>query len=83
MNATGRRDEFHARAIVNRMEDRGVVEFADAEAGILVVTKTLETSFATVDSIERVARQKLGSRATEQQVENEMRRIAAERDIIL
>lgn len=83
MNATGRRVEFLARAIVNRLEDRGVVEFVDAEAGILVVTKTLETSFATVDSIERVARQKLGTRATEQQVENEMRRIAAEREIIL
>ncbi len=83
MNATGRRVEFLARAIVNRLEDRGVVEFVDAEAGILVVMKTLETNFATVDSLERVARQKLGARASEQQVENEMRRIAAEREIIL
>jgi hypothetical protein len=83
VNATGRRVEFLARAIVNRLEDRGVVEFVDAEAGILVVMKTLETNFATVDSLERVARQKLGARASEQQVENEMRRIAAEREIIL
>jgi hypothetical protein len=35
------RVEFLARAIVNRLEDRGLVEFRDAEAGILVVTKAL------------------------------------------
>ena len=83
MSATGRRVEFLARAIVNRLEDRGVVEFVDAEAGILVVTRALEENFTAVELLERAARQKLGNRATEEQLENEMRRIAAERNVIL
>jgi hypothetical protein len=77
------RVEFLARAIVNRLEDRGLVEFRDAEAGILVVTKALEENFAALDAIEQEARQRLGDRASDQQIESEMRRIAAERDIIL
>ena len=83
MNATGKRVEFLARAIVNRLEDRGVVEFVDAEVGILAVIKTLGEDFAAVEAIERAARQKLGPRAGENQVENEMRRIAAEKGTIL
>jgi hypothetical protein len=83
VSATGRRVEFLARAIVNRLEDRGLVEFLDAEAGILVVTKAIEENFAAIEAIEREARQKLGERATEQQVEAEMQRIATERSIIL
>ena len=83
MSATGRRVEFLARAIVNRLEDRGVVEFVDAEAGIDVVTRVLGESFAAVEQLERAAREKLGKRATELQVENEMRRLAAERNVIL
>jgi hypothetical protein len=83
VSATGRRVEFLARAIVNRLEDRGVVEFVDAEAGILVVTRTLTENFTAVEQLERAAREKLGKRATEQQIENEMRRLAAEREIIL
>ena len=83
MSATGRRVEFLARAIVNRLEDRGVVEFVDAEAGILVVTRALEENFTTVELLERAARQKLGNRATEEQLEHEMRRMAAERNVIL
>jgi hypothetical protein len=83
VSAAGRRVEFLARAIVNRLEDRGVVEFVDAEAGIDVVIRVLTGNFAAVKLIERAAREKLGSRATDLQVENEMRRIAAERDVIL
>jgi hypothetical protein len=83
VSATGRRVEFLARAIVNRLEDRGVVEFVDAEAGILVVTRALEENFAAVELLERAARLRLGNRATEEQLENEMRRVAAERNIIL
>ena len=75
--------EFLSRAIVNRLEDRGLVEFRDAEAGILVVTKALEENFAALEALEQEARQRLGERATDQQIESEMRRIAAERDIIL
>jgi hypothetical protein len=75
--------EFLSRAIVNRLEDRGLVEFRDAEAGILVVTKALEENFAALEALEQEARQRLGERASDQQIESEMRRIAAERDIIL
>lgn len=83
MSATGRRVEFLARAIVNRLEDRGFVEFRDAEAAILVVTKALETNFTQIEVLEREARLRLGDRASSQQIENEMRRIAAERGVIL
>jgi hypothetical protein len=83
VSATSRRVEFLARAIVNRLEDRGLVEFVDAEAGILVVTKAIEENFAAVEAIEREARLKIGERATEAQVEAEMARIAVERNIIL
>jgi hypothetical protein len=75
--------EFLSRAIVNRLEDRGLVEFRDAEAGILVVTKALEENFAALEALEQEARQRLGERASDQQIESEMRRIAAERDIII
>ena len=75
--------EFLSRAIVNRLEDRGLVEFHDAEAAILVVTKAIEENFAELDSLEHQARQRLGDRASEQQIDSEMRRIAAERNIIL
>jgi hypothetical protein len=83
VSATGRRVEFLARAIVNRLEDRGLVEFVDAEAGILVVTKAIEENFGAIDALEREARLKLGERATEQQIDAEMARIALERNIIL
>jgi hypothetical protein len=83
VTATGRRVEFLARAIVNRLEDRGLVEWIDAEAGIVVVTKTLEENLLVVEVIERDARQKLGDRATDGEVELEMRRIAAERNVTL
>lgn len=75
--------EFLSRAIVNRLEDRGLVEFHDAEAAILVVTKAIEENFAELDALEQEARQRLGGRATGQQIESEMRRIAAERNVIL
>lgn len=77
------RVEFLSRAIVNRLEDRGLVEFRDAEAGILVVAKALQENFAALAALEHEARIRLGERATEQQIDAEMRRIAADRDIIL
>lgn len=83
MSSASRRVEFLARAIVNRLEDRGLVEFVDAEAGILVVTKAIEENFSAVEAIEREARQKLGERASDAQVEAEMARIAVERNVIL
>lgn len=75
--------EFLSRAIVNRLEDRGLVEFHDAEAAILVVTKAIEENFAELDALEQEARRRLGERASEQQIDSEVRRIAAERNLIL
>ncbi len=83
VSGTGKRIEFLARSIVNRLEDRGLVEFRDAEAGIIVVAKALEENFAAADAIENDARQRLGERASEHQLEEEMRRLALERNFIL
>ena len=75
--------EFLSRAIVNRLEDRGLVEFHDAEAAILVVTKAIEENFAELDALAQEARRSLGDRASQQQIDSEMRRIAAERNLIV
>lgn len=83
MSANPKRIEFLARAIVNRLEDRGLMEFSDAEAVITVVVKALSDNFAAIAAIEGEARQRLGDRATDNQVDEEMRRIAAERNVIL
>ena len=83
-----RRIEFLARAIVNRLEDRGLVEIGDAEAAILVVAKILADDFATAEALEREARQRLTRprarrQPSEEDMREEMRRLAAERNIIL
>ena len=83
-----RQIEFLARSIVNRLEDRGLVEFGDAEIGIDVVTRTLEDNFAAYDAIESEARIRLsksiGSREpSESEVAEAMRRVAAERNFTL
>ncbi len=80
--------EFLARAIVNRLEDRGLVEFGDAEIGIQVVTKTLEENFQAYDTIEEEARARLaksiGEREpSEAELSEEMQRVAAERNFVL
>jgi len=83
-----RQIEFLARSIVNRLEDRGLVEFGDAEIGIDVVTKTLEDNFAAYDAIESEARIRLaksiGTREpSSNEVEEAMKRVAAERNFTL
>jgi hypothetical protein len=86
VSTNDRRTEFLARSLVNRLEDRGVVEFGDAEAAILVVTRTLGDNFIMVDAIEREARVRFNGRRkppTEDELSAEMRRIAAERNFIL
>ena len=79
--------EFLARAIVNRLEDRGLVEFGDAEEGIQLVATTLEENFTALDIIEQEARQRLqrslGRDPKLDEVENEMMRVAAERNYVL
>jgi hypothetical protein len=87
MTTTPRQIDFLARAIVNRLEDRGLVEFGDAEAGIQIVVKTLQENFAVGEAIEREARQRLMAGSSREPSETalaeEMRRIAAERNFIL
>ena len=53
--ASSRQIEFLARAIVNRLEDRGLIEFHDAEAGLQVVVRTIEENFRRVDAEDAAA----------------------------
>jgi len=88
MAVSAKQIEFLARAIVNRLEDRGLVEFSDAETGINIVTRTLEENFAAVDLIEQEARLRLhratGERdPTDGELADEMRKVASERNVLL
>ncbi len=87
MTTPNRQLEFLARAIVNRLEDRGFVEFGDAEEGIQITAQTLGDNFAAVDAIEQEARQRLtrslGREPRSDEVEAEMHRVAVERNFIL
>jgi hypothetical protein len=78
-----RQIEFLARAIVNRLEDRGLVEFGDAEIGIQIVATTLEDNFSAYDQIEQEARLRLPPNPTADQVEDAMKVVAAEKGFIL
>jgi hypothetical protein len=79
--------EFLARALVNRLEDRGIVEFGDAEEGIQLVAIALERDFSAMDAIEQAARQRLAEKSSKEpkadDLEAEMQRIATERGVIL
>ncbi len=79
--------EFLARAIVNRLEDRGFVEFGDAEEGIQIAAQTLGDNFAAVDAFEQEARSRLtrdlGREPRTDEVEGEMQRLAAEHKFTL
>jgi hypothetical protein len=52
MSTNGKQIEFLARALVNRLEDRGLVEFHDAEAGIEIVTRILEEHLKAAEAEE-------------------------------
>lgn len=79
--------EFLARALVNRLEDRGIVEFGDAEEGIQLVAIALERDFSAMDAIEQAARLRLAEKSPKEpkadDLEAEMQRIATERGVIL
>ncbi len=88
MTSSIRQIEFLARAIVNRLEDRGLVEFGDAEIGITVVARTLEENLAAYDSIEQEARARLSKSIGEREpsgaeLDEAMQKVAAERDFTL
>ena len=87
MSGPNKQIEFLARAIVNRLEDRGVVEFTDAEAGIDAVAHVLGDNFRLVDEVEQEALGRLGRmlgdrEPSEAELETEMRQVAAERSIV-
>lgn len=88
MKPTRRQIEFLARAIVNRLEDRGLVEFGDAERGINLVIQELMSHFMMADDVERDARGRLAERGltrppTEEEIEIEIRRLAEVRNLVL
>lgn len=87
MKPTGRQIEFVARAIVNRLEDRGLIEFGDAERGINLVIQELTNHFVIADEVERDARERLADRGlkepTEEEIEAEIRRLAEIRNLVL
>jgi hypothetical protein len=89
MSTSTKQIEFLARAIVNRLEDRGLVEFGDAEAGILLVARTLEENFRTLGAIEQEARLRFARATgverepTDGELGDEMRRLAAERGVVI
>jgi hypothetical protein len=88
MGSASRQIEFLARAIVNRLEDRALVEFGDAEVGIKIVAKTLADNFLVYDTIEGEARARLvkviGDREpSDMELTDEMRRVAAEKNFTL
>jgi hypothetical protein len=88
MSSSTRQMEFLARALVNRLEDRGIVEFTDAEAGIAVVARVLGDTFREVEQVELEARQRLtreiGTREpTADELDMAMRRVATERGVTL
>lgn len=88
MAGDNRQIEFLARAIVNRLEDRGLVEFGDAEVGIQIVVKTLADNFIAYDTIEQEARTRLAKTIGHREPNDielieEMRRVAAEKNFSL
>ena len=86
MTYSNKQIEFLARAIVNRLEDRGLVEFSDAEAGIEVVIRVLSDNFKTAEVLEQEARERLKSldrEPTPQEIDSEVRRLAQEKSFII
>ena len=82
--SSGGKIEFLARAIVNRLEDRGLVEFGDAEAAILIVARTLSDHQQVYEMIEQQARTRLGSEEpSDAELEEAMLAVAAERNFVL
>lgn len=84
MITTPKQIEFFARAIVNRLEDRGLIEFSDAEVGIEVVSRVLSENFRQAEAIEQEAREHLKpAEPSAQELEAEMRRLAEARNFVL
>ncbi len=52
MSVNEKQIEFLARALVNRLEDRGFVEFHDADAALEVVVRALAEGLRAADEEE-------------------------------
>lgn len=86
MSVSARQIEFLARAIVNRLEDRSMAEFSDAESGIAIVSRVLLTNLRQSDQLHQDAWERLSAAGQEPEptaVEEEMRRLAEERGVVL
>lgn len=87
MDSGVRRTELLARAIVNRLEDRNLVELGDAEVGIQAVARLLAESFAVGAAIELEARQNFvrtnGREPADDELLEQVRAIAADRNFTL
>lgn len=87
MSSAPKQIEFLSRAIVNRLEDRGLVEFVDAEAAIQIVARTLGDNFQTYEAIEQEARARFARHSnrepSEVELTDEIRRVAVERNFLL
>lgn len=87
MLSSDKRIEYLARAIVNRLEDRGLVEFEDAEAGIEIVARIIGEHVQVSEAIEQEARRRLVTAGqkdpSDDDVLDEMKRVAAEKNVVL
>lgn len=87
MLSSDKRIEYLARAIVNRLEDRGLVEFEDAEAGIEIVARIIGEHVQVSEAVEQEARKRLAASGhkeiSEDDVLEEMKRVAAEKNVVL
>lgn len=86
MSVSPKQVEFLARSIVNRLEDRGLAEFGDAETGIEIVSRVLLANLRQNQQLEQEAWERVRSRGGEpavDQIEEEMRRLAVERGVVL
>ncbi len=86
MTSSTKQIEFLARAIVNRLEDRGLVEFSDAEAGIEIVSRILSENFRTAEGLEHEARERLRGldrEPTPQELDSEIRKLAQGKSFVV
>lgn len=88
MAYTPKQIEYIARAIVNRLEDRSLVEFADIEAALDVVCRVLNEHVKAAEAIlqegrEKAAKLSAGREPTQAEVDEEVRKIAAGRNFTI
>lgn len=86
MTTSARQIEFLARAIVNRLEDRSMAEFGDAEKGIAIVSRVLAGNLRQSSQLELEACERLAAAGHDPDsvaLDDEVRRLAVERGFVL